>query len=65
MMRNTASLCLQMTGKALEEPLVPLLKAIAYTTVGQRQRRNQPRVVKRRPKPFPLMNKPRDQYTTG
>ena len=65
LMRNTAGLCMQKTSKALEELLVPLLKAIAYTIVGKYKRKNQPRVVKRRPKPFPLMNKPRDQYTTG
>ena len=65
LMRSTASACMQLTSKALEKLLVPLLQALAYTTVGQRQRKNQPRVVKRRPKPFPLMNKPRDQYITA
>lgn len=65
LMRNTASLCMQRTSKALEGLLVPLLYAIAYTAVGQYKRKNQPRVVKRRPKPFPLMNKPRNQYITG
>jgi len=65
LMRSTASLCMQMTSKALENLLAPLLNAIAYTVVGKYKRKNQPRVVKRRPKPFPLMNKPRDQYITS
>jgi hypothetical protein len=56
---------MQMTSKALENLLAPLLNAIAYTVVGKYKRKNQPRVVKRRPKPFPLMNKPRDQYITS
>jgi hypothetical protein len=65
LMRNTASLCMQRTSKALEELLVPLLHALAYTAVGKNQRKNQPRVIKRRPKPFSLMTMPRDQYITG
>lgn len=62
LMRNTAGVCMQMTRKALEKLLVPLLNAIADTPIGQYKRNNQPRVVKRRPKPFPLMTKPREQY---
>ena len=36
-----------------------LLKAIASTLIGQRKRPPQPRAVKRRPKPFPLLTEPR------
>lgn len=62
LMRSFLGLCITMTSKALEKLLYPLLKAMAYTEVGQRKRPNQPRVVKRRPKPFPLMTKPRGEY---
>jgi hypothetical protein len=65
LIRNTAGACIQTTSKRLEELLLPLLQAVAYTTIGQRQRQNQPRVVKRRPKPFPLMSKSRDQSVTA
>lgn len=39
-----------------------LLKAIARKLVGDRPGRQEPRVVKRRPKPFPRMQKPRHLY---
>ena len=35
---------------------------IAYNEVGNRPGRIEPRVIKRRPKPYKLMTKPRDQY---
>ena len=35
---------------------------IACNEVGNRPGRIEPRVIKRRPKPYPLMNKPRNQY---
>ena len=62
LMHSFLGLCITMTSKALEKLLYPLLKAMAYTEVGKRKRPNQPRVVKRRPKAFPLMTKPRDEY---
>jgi len=62
LMHSFVGLCITMTSKALEKLLYPLLKAIAYTEVGRRKRPNQPRVVKRRPKAFPLMTKPRGEY---
>lgn len=65
LMRNTANQCMQMTSKALQVMLVPLLNAMANTIIAERQRKNQPRVVKRRPKNYPLMTKPRAQYTTA
>ena len=38
------------------------LKALAYKKVGDRPGRNEPRMVKRRPKPFPRLQKPRGLY---
>jgi hypothetical protein len=39
-----------------------LLASIATHEVGNRPDRSEPRVRKRRPKPYPLMTKPRDEY---
>lgn len=39
-----------------------LIKAIASKKIGKQKRPGQPRVVKRRPKPFPRMQKPRAVY---
>jgi hypothetical protein len=39
-----------------------LLKAIAYKTVGNRAGRHEPRRLKRRPKNYPLLLKPRSLY---
>lgn len=64
LMRNTVNLCVTLTGKALEKILYPLLKAMAHTEIGTRNRPNQPRVIKRRPKAYPLMTKPRCLYVT-
>ncbi len=64
LMRNTASLCLTTTGTALRKLIPPLLIAMAQTEIGQRKRPNQPRVIKRRPKAFPLMTKSRSEYAT-
>jgi hypothetical protein len=64
LMRNTASLCITMTETALRKLISPLLIAMAQTEIGQRKRPNQPRVVKRRPKAYPLMTKPRNEYAT-
>ena len=38
-----------------------LLKAIAIRRVGNRSRRSEPRAVKRRRKPYPLLTKPREE----
>ncbi len=65
LMHHTVGLCLIMTGKALEKLLSPLLAAMAHTEIGKRNRPNQPRVVKRRPKSYPLMTKPRNKYITN
>ena len=61
-MHNFVGACVMMSSKALEKLLPTLLIAIAYTEVGKRKRPSQPRVVKRRPKAFPLMTKPRCEY---
>jgi hypothetical protein len=38
------------------------LKSIAYKQIGNRPGRREPRMVKRRPKPFPRLQKPRSFY---
>ena len=38
-----------------------LLEAIASHRVGNRSRRSEPRAVKRRRKPYPLLTKPREE----
>ena len=65
LMRQTVGLCLIITTKALGKLLSPLLQAMAYTEIGKRNRPNQPRVLKRRPKAYPLMNKPRSEYLSS
>ena len=42
-----------------------LFRCCLQHVVGNRPDRYEPRVVKRRPKPFPRMNKPRQQYKPG
>lgn len=42
--------------------IVELLEVIARDQVPQRPDRREPRAVKRRPKAFPLLNKPRDEF---
>jgi hypothetical protein len=42
--------------------ITQLLEVIARDEVPHRPDRRQPRAVKRRPKPFPLLNKPRSQF---
>ena len=64
LMHHTVSFCLTLTSKALAKLLSPLMDAMAYTEIGNRNRPNQPRVIKRRPKSYPLMTKPRHEYST-
>ena len=47
-------------GKRLTSALRKLLEAIASTAIGKQKRKSQPRAVKRRPKPFPLLTVPRN-----
>ena len=42
-----------------QQHLITILALIAQQTVGNRPGRVEPRAVKRRPKPFPLLMKPR------
>lgn len=65
LMRNTASLCLTLTEIALKKFIYPLLMAMAQTRIGKQNRPKQPRVIKRRPKGYPLMTKPRAEYATN
>ena len=50
-----------MTGNQLKNALKNLLKAMTSTVIGKQKRKNQPRAVKRRPKPFPLLTTPRNE----
>ena len=65
LMRTTVGMCMTRTGKALGELIYPLLLAMTETEIGKRIRPNQPRVIKRRPKAYPLMTKPRKEYVIG
>ncbi len=65
LMRTTVGLCMTRTGKALGELIYPLLMAMTETEVGKRIRPNQPRVIKRRPKGYPLMTKSREECVIG
>ncbi len=65
LMRNTLNLSLTLTGAALRRLIPPLLLAMAQTKIGQRKRAAQPRVIKLRPKGYPLMTKPRSEYSIG
>ncbi len=62
LIRNAASLCLALSNKMLTQFIRPLLMAMTETEIGKRIRPNQPRVVKRRPKAYPIMTKPRHAY---
>ena len=50
-----------LTGKRLAHALLALVKAMASTSIGLQKRKNQPRAIKRRPKPFPLLTVPRHE----
>ena len=54
-----------LTGKRLAYALLALLKAMASTLIGLQKRKNQPRAIKRRPKPFPLLTVPRHEACLG
>ncbi len=48
--------------KKQRQLIVELLEVIARDQVPERPDRREPRAVKRRPKAFPLLNKPRDKF---
>ena len=50
-----------LTEKQLIQAVSSLLKAIASTVIGLQKRNKQPRAVKRRPKPYPLLTVPRHE----
>ena len=50
---------LMVTDGFKSDRLLALLKAMASTPIGYQKRKNQPRAIKRRPKPFPLLTIPR------
>lgn len=64
LMRNSLNLSITLTGAALRKLIPPLLLAMTQTEIGQRKRASQPRVIKLRPKGYPLMTKPRSEYST-
>jgi hypothetical protein len=47
-------------GEPLMKALQALLKAMTSTVIGKQERKSQPRAIKRRPKPFPLLTIPRN-----
>ena len=51
----------RLTGERLIKALRALLKAMTSTPIGKQKRKTQPRAVKRRPKPFPLLTVPRNE----
>jgi len=55
---------LRCTPSDLPEVIETLLEAIAQHAVGDRPGRVEPRALKRRPKPYDLLNQPRDQART-
>ncbi len=48
-------------GQILKQVIRHTLEAIASITIGRQKRKTQPRAVKRRPKPYPLLTVPRKQ----
>lgn len=58
------SLALAQAGKKKKQRqlVADLLRVIALDQVPDRPGRREPRAVKRRPKPYPLLNKPRHQF---
>jgi hypothetical protein len=62
-MRQFSVAIAQARSKSKQQQLiVELLEVIARDQVPERPDRREPRAVKRRPKAFPLLNKPRDKY---
>lgn len=50
-----------LSGKALHSFSQAILKAMASTPIAQQKRKKQPRAIKRRPKPYPLLTAPRHE----
>jgi len=58
---QATKLMVVLSGKRLTHALLAILKAMASTAIGLQKRKNQPRAIKRRPKPFPLLTVPRHE----
>lgn len=58
---QASNLIVSLTGKPLIKALQEFFKAIASTVIGKQKRKSQPRAVKRRPKPYPLLTVPRNK----
>jgi len=56
---ETTKQLIVLTGILLNNAMHALFKAIAATPVGLQKRKNQPRALKRRLKPYPLLMIPR------
>ena len=48
--------------RSLTKAFAMLVKVVAADTLERRTRKNYVRAVKRRPKPYPLLTKPRSEY---
>ena len=48
--------------RSLERAFSRLVAAVAADALSRRKRKNYVRAVKRRPKPYPLLTKPRSEY---
>jgi len=46
-------------GPKLKQVIRCVLEAMSSIAIGKQKRKNQPRAVKRRPKPYPLLTVPR------
>lgn len=62
--KHTLQLALTWSGMSAppddEESITQLLALVAEQSIGNRPGRIEPRAIKRRPKPYPLLTKPRD-----
>lgn len=62
---NQASLQFaHLSGTLMKDVLDKMLAMIAATAIGQRERKKQPPAIKRRPKPYPLLTRPRHEMVT-
>ena len=58
---ESITLLVLLSGRLLTQAINGLLVAIASIAIGQQKRMKQPRAIKRRPKPYPLLMIPRKQ----
>jgi hypothetical protein len=60
--QDSATIAQAPTRRLKHKLWMDLLRAVARDPVPLRPGRSEPRAVKRRPKPFPLLNRPRRQF---